>query len=156
VRKTGFLVHGFGDGDVDFFSIVKVCADFIADFSLGEFDVVFGGTFAGHQTEKSLVNVNQLVFSASNVGDIHVVSGGTEIFVFPLSKDINSNQMDFSVTVFAGFGGTHVDNLARTTFNKNIPVLTKRRTLLRKTQGRTRRGGGEIVFMICVVCHGDG
>jgi hypothetical protein len=66
---------------------------------------------------------------------------------------INSNQMDFSVTVFAGFGGTHVDNLfqkcqrtdshanrkdfptylTRTTFNKNIPVLTKRRTLLRKT-----------------------
>src|SRR5271154_6824690 len=61
--------------------------------------------------------------------------------------------MNFSVTVFAGFGGTHVDNLfqkcqrtdshanhkdfstylARTTFNKNIPVLTKRRTLLRKT-----------------------
>jgi hypothetical protein len=61
--------------------------------------------------------------------------------------------MDFGVTMFAGFGGTHVDNLfqkcqrtdshanrkdfptylARTTFNKNIPVLTKRRTLLRKT-----------------------
>src|SRR5277367_5127341 len=58
VRKTGFLVHGFGDGDVDFFSIIKVCADFIADFPLGEFDVVFSGTFAGHQTEKPLINVN--------------------------------------------------------------------------------------------------
>ena len=66
---------------------------------------------------------------------------------------INSNQMDFGVTMFAGFGGTHVDNLfekcqrtdshanhkdfptylARTTFNKNIPVLTKRRTLHRET-----------------------
>ena len=51
----------------------------------------------------------------------------TEIFVFPLSEDlnkfvnlmelngedryINSNQMDFGVTVFAGFRGTHIDNL---------------------------------------------
>lgn len=55
------------------------------------------------------------------------MSGGTEIFVFPLSEDlnefvnlmelngedryINSNQMDFGVTVFAGFRGTHIDNL---------------------------------------------
>ena len=69
----------------------------------------------------------QLVFSARNIGDVHVVSGGTEIFVFPLSEDleigqshenegdryINSNQMDFGVTVFTGFGGTHIDNLRR-------------------------------------------
>lgn len=55
------------------------------------------------------------------------MSGGTEIFVFPLSEDleigqshenegdryINSNQMDFGVTVFTGFGGTHIDNLRR-------------------------------------------
>jgi hypothetical protein len=69
----------------------------------------------------------QLVFSASDIGDVHVVSGGTEIFVFPLSEDlnkfvnlmelngedryINSNQMDFGVTMFSGFRGTHIDNL---------------------------------------------
>lgn len=70
VGKTGLLVHGFGDGDVDFLPIVKVCADLIADFSLGEFDVVLCSTFAGHQTEKSLVNVNLPVS--------HVLSSNTK------------------------------------------------------------------------------
>jgi hypothetical protein len=58
VRKTSFLIHGFGDGDEDFFSIVKVCADFIAEFTFGDFDVVFGGSFVGHQVEETIINVN--------------------------------------------------------------------------------------------------
>jgi hypothetical protein len=133
VRKTGFLVHGFGDGDVDFFSVVKVCADFIAEFAFGDFDVVLGGTFVGHQVEETIIDVNlmltfifrgkyQLVFGTDYVGDVHVVGGGTEIFVLSLSEDlllvlsmgrkyINSDQMDFSVTVLSSFRGTHIDDL---------------------------------------------
>src|SRR5438045_7156744 len=103
----------------------------------------------------------QLVFSTSDIGNIHVVSRRTEIFILPLSKDlhirhernttysyINSNQVDFSVTVLSSFGSTHVDdlkisnlpllkegiiNLTRTSFNKNISILTKCRALHRKT-----------------------
>jgi hypothetical protein len=65
-----------------------------------------------------------LVFGTEYVRDIHVVGGGTEIFVFPLGEDlplvshchlkenyINSDQMDFSVTVLSSFGCTHVDDL---------------------------------------------
>ena len=149
MRKTGFFVHGFGDGDVDFFSIVKVCADFLADFPLRKFDIVLRGTFAGHQIKKPLVNVDllintphnqeekhQLVFSATDIGNVHVVSGGTEIFVFPLSEDlirqshgnygresyINSNQMDFRVAVLAGFGGTHIDNLLHQSQSTDSPA----------------------------------
>jgi len=58
VGKTGLLVHSLGDGDVNLLSIIEVCTDLISNFALGELDIVLGGTFAGHQTEKSLVNVN--------------------------------------------------------------------------------------------------
>ena len=61
VGETGFLVHGLGDGNVDFLSIVKVCADFVAEFAFGEFDVVLGGPFAGHQVEESVINVDLVI-----------------------------------------------------------------------------------------------
>ena len=102
VGKTGFLVHGFGDGDVDFFSVIKVCTDFLAEFAFRDFDVVFGATFVGHQVEETIVNVNlpesacdrgrkesyQLVFSTSDSRDIHVVSRRAQIFVFLLGEDL--------------------------------------------------------------------
>jgi len=154
VRKTGFLVHGLGDGDVDFLSVVEVGADFIAKFPFGDFDVVFGGTFVGHQVEETIIDVNQLVFGTDYVGDIHVVGGRTEIFVLSLSEDINSDQMDFSVTVLSSFGGAHVDDLARTRLDEDISVLTKCRALHGKTQRSTSRGGGEIMLMILFFSHG--
>jgi hypothetical protein len=65
-----------------------------------------------------------LVFSTSDIRDVHVVGGGAEIFVFLLSKDlfcqtqqekqlryVNSDQVDFGVTVLASFGSTHVNDL---------------------------------------------
>jgi hypothetical protein len=61
VGETGLLVHGLGDGNVDFLSVVKVCADFVAEFAFGELDIVLGGAFAGHQVEETIVNVNLLI-----------------------------------------------------------------------------------------------
>jgi len=106
VGKTGFLVHGFGDGNVDFFAVVKVCTDFIAEFAFGDFDVIFSGTFVGHQVEETIVNVNlselacdrdrkepyQLVFTTKDSRDIHVVSRRAQIFIFLLSEDLTVNN----------------------------------------------------------------
>ena len=133
VGETGFLVHSLGDGNIDFLSVIKVCADFVAEFAFGKLDVVLGGTFAGHQVEETIINVNlsvsvschkgyQLEFSADNVRDIHVVGGRAEIFQFLLGEDllsiptersdyINANQMDLGVTVLSSLRGTHINNL---------------------------------------------
>jgi len=46
VRKTGFLVHSFSDGNENFFSVINVCTDFFTKFAFMEFDIIFG-TFVG-------------------------------------------------------------------------------------------------------------
>ena len=58
VRKTSFLIHGFSDGNEDLFPVVKVCADFIAKFTFGDFNIIFSGPFIGHQTEETFVNID--------------------------------------------------------------------------------------------------
>lgn len=58
IRETGLLIHGLGDGDVKVLSVVKVCAEFIACFTLRDLDVVLGGAFVGHQAEKSVLDVD--------------------------------------------------------------------------------------------------
>jgi hypothetical protein len=78
IRKAGFLVHSFSDGDVNFLSIIKVCADFIAEFPLRDFDIVFGRTLTGHQTEKPLINVDLQILVFTHVKrSLCVCVGGT-------------------------------------------------------------------------------
>ena len=74
------------------------------------------------QTQKS---THELVLLAANVGHVHVVSGRAQIFQLFAGEDINSNQMDFSMAVLAGFGGTHFHNLAGTLFDNNMTILTE-------------------------------
>jgi hypothetical protein len=66
IRKTGLLVHGLGDGDVNVLSFLKVCADFLACFTLRDFDVVLGGAFVGHQAKESVLDVD-LTHALTNV-----------------------------------------------------------------------------------------
>jgi len=58
VRKTGFLIHGLGDGNIKFLSVVEISADFIAEFALGDLDVVLLGTFSRQQIEEFIINVD--------------------------------------------------------------------------------------------------
>ena len=44
----------------------------------------------------------ELVFLAGDVGDIHIVGGGAEIFKLLAGEDINGHKMDLCVTVLAG------------------------------------------------------
>jgi len=135
VRKTSFLIHCLGDGDVDFLSIFEICLDFLAKFAFGDFNVVLGATVGSQQVEEIIVKVDlefsqcdqknyQLVLSTEDVRDIHVVSGGAKIFVFAAVEDLSSacqfsriyisaDQVDLGVTVLSGLGGTHFNNLRR-------------------------------------------
>ena len=42
---------------------------------------------------------------------------------------VNGDEVDLCVTVFAGLGGRHVDNLARTALDTDVAVLPKGGTL---------------------------
>ena len=73
----------------------------------------------------------ELVFLAVDIGNIHIVGGGAEIFELLAGENINGNEMDLGVTVFAGLGGTHFNNLAGTTLDNDESVFAKGRALHR-------------------------
>lgn len=77
------------------------------------------------------------------MGNVHVVGRGGKILVLLVGEDIGSDKMDLGVTVLAGLGGGHVDNLARATLDHDETVLTQSRALHREGKRRTGIGGLE-------------
>ena len=52
--------------------------------------------------QASAVNHYKLIFLALDVGDVHIVGGGTKIFKLLASEDVNCNEVDLGVTMLAG------------------------------------------------------
>lgn len=55
-----------------------------------------------------VVNVDELVFSPGNVGDVHVVGGRRDILQLLASEDVNGDQVDLGVTVLSSLGSRHL------------------------------------------------
>lgn len=91
----------------------------------------------------------ELVLLAADVGDVHVVGRRREIFVLLASEDISGNKMDLGVSVLAGLGSRHVNNLAGTVLDHDETVLAESRTLHGEGGGRAGVGGveGDIVLL---------
>jgi hypothetical protein len=51
------------------------------------------------------------------------VGGWAKIFVLLASEDVDGDQVDLGVTVLAGLGGGHVDNLAWAALDDDVTVL---------------------------------
>ena len=94
---------------------------------------------------------HELVFLATNVGDIHVVGGWAKIFKLLASEDVNGNKMDLCVAVLASLRGGHLNDLAGTVLNHNETVLAKRRALHRVGGGGTGIGALKGVLMLLAV-----
>ena len=90
----------------------------------------------------------QLVFTASDVGNLHVVGGWGEIFQLFASEDVEGSQVDLGVTVLSSLGGRHVDNLAWTALDDNETVLSQGGTLHREGGGRAGIGCLEGVLLM--------
>jgi hypothetical protein len=73
----------------------------------------------------------KLVFLATNVWHIHVVSRRAQIFELLAGEEIDGDQMDLGMTVLARLRGGHFDNLARAVFDDYEAVLAQSRTLHR-------------------------
>ena len=148
------FAHGGDNGDEEVLAIVKGSSDFLSDLSLiRNLNVVLGNTIAVHQVEEIVVDVDQLVFSTGDVGDIHVVGGGGDIFQFLASEDIDGDQVDLGVTVLASLGGGHVNDLARTALDDDVSVFAQSRALGGVGEGGTGTCLLELVLMSLVVRH---
>jgi len=64
------------------------------------------------------------------------------------SEDVKGNKMNLCVTMLSRLGSRHVNNLARTSFDDNMPVLPQGRTLHGKGRRRTSIGAFEGVLML--------
>ena len=76
------------------------------------------------------------------------MSGRAEIFQLLSSEDIDSHKMDLGVTVLAGLGGGHLDDLARARLDANESVLPQRRALHRIRERGAGVGGLESVRLM--------
>ena len=90
----------------------------------------------------------KLVFLALDVGDIHVVGGGAEIFELLASEDVDCNEMNLGVAVLAGLGRAHFNDLARAALNDDESVLAESRALHGIGGGSTGIGALEGVLML--------
>ena len=83
-------------------------------------------------TTQFLESSHQLVFLAGDIGNVHVVGRWAKFFELLASEDINSDEMDLCVTVFASLGGGHVYDLAGAVLDNDETVLSQGRALHRK------------------------
>jgi len=105
-----FLAEGSPDSSqnsaITGISICKHLLDFLGvrhGADGGMFKILTGNTLIIDHDEESVLKADALVFLAVHVGDIHVVGGGTDILELFASEDIDANQVDLGVAVFAGF-----------------------------------------------------
>merc|ERR1711988_488729 len=86
---------------------------------------------SGRNLEMIIIIISQhLILWHFHVRYIHTVSRRTNILVLFPSENVIAHQIDFSVAVFASFGGRHLSNLARSTSHHHITTLSKRTALL--------------------------
>jgi hypothetical protein len=95
----------------------------------------------------------KLIFLADDVRDVHVVSRGAEILKFLAGKDVDGDKVHLCVAVLASLGGGHLNNLARTALDHDVPVLTQSRALHRIGQRCASVGIFECVFMLEIFSH---
>jgi hypothetical protein len=93
----------------------------------------------------------QLIFLAGDVGNVHVMGGRTEFFELLASEDIDSNEMDFSMTMLASLGRRHIDNLAGAVLDDHETVLPQGRALHGESGRGASIGGLEGVLMLMTV-----
>ena len=90
----------------------------------------------------------ELVLLAGDVGNVHVVGGRGQLLELLAGEDVDGDQVDLGVTVLAGLGGGHVDDLARAVLDDDVAVLPQGGTLGGVGGRRTRIGGVEGHLML--------
>jgi hypothetical protein len=82
------------------------------------------------------------------------VGGGAELFKLLGGEDVDGDQVDLGVTVLAGLGGGHFDDLARAVLDDDETVLPQSRALHGVGGGGTGIGALEGVLMLHIEVSG--
>jgi len=153
VGNSLLLVHSADNGDKEILAIIKGSLDLLAKVTLGDLDIVLSSTIGVHEVKETVINVDELVLITLDIGNVHVMGGGTDIFQLLAGEDIDSDKVDLGVTVLASLGGRHINDLARATLDDNVTVLSEGRALHREGQGGTRGGRLKGLIVALVVGH---
>lgn len=78
------------------------------------------------------------------------MGGGGQILELLASEDIDGGDVNLGVTVLAGLGGGHGDNLAGATLDNDVTTLAQSRTL--SGVGGRGAGIGRVEFEVLVPC----
>lgn len=140
--------------------------DLVTDFTIGHTDVVLLVAVVVNEVEEAIVRdvdldqiskgdmaagdveTYELVLSALDDGDVHVVGRGAQVLKLLAGEDVGGDQMDLGVAVLASLGGRHVDNLARAVLDHDVAVLAQGRTLHGERRRRTGVDRLEGVLML--------
>jgi len=153
--NSGLFAHGRDDGDDDFLVIIESLLDALSYFALRNLDVVLLATISGHEVKEAFVDVNEGIFVTLDVGDVHVVRGGTDIFQFLSGEDVSSDQVDLGMSVLASLGSRHINDFARASLDYNVSAFAEGAAL--HGEGEGSPGGGTLellLLMLLVVAHG--
>ncbi len=92
---SGFLeghgllfTHGRDDCHEKVLSVLKGSLNVLAQITLGYLDVVLGRSILSHEVEETIIDVHELQFNTVDIGDIHVVGGGGDIFELLAGEDL--------------------------------------------------------------------
>jgi len=156
-RDGGLIAHGGQDGDEQFLPFVKLGVDLVAKFTLGKLNIILGGTVTGHERKEPVVDIDELELGAMDVGYVHVMGRGRQIFELLVGEDVNANEVDLGVAVFTRLGRGHIDDLAGAALDNNEAILPQRRALYGVGKGSPRGGllEGMLVLLIIIISHGD-
>ena len=91
---------------------------------------------------------HELVLLARDVGNVHVVGGREQLFELLVGENVDGDQVNLGVTVLAGLGGGHFDDLAWAVLDDNVTVLPQGRALHWEGGGGTGIGALEGVLML--------
>lgn len=69
----------------------------MTNLGVGDLDVVLGTTVRVHQVEETVLDVKELEFLPPDVGDVHVVGGGRNVFKLLAGEDL----ITFAVSIQA-------------------------------------------------------
>ena len=153
-KHTGVLLFG-----------AEQLLDLLANFAIGDLHVVLGVAVVPHEGEEAVVGdvelsmrsdlpngvglfTHKLHLAAGNVRNVHVVGGWAQFLELLAGEDVDGDKMNLGVTMLSSLGGGHVNDLAGTTLDHNVPVLAQGGALHRKGSGGTGIGAVEVVLML--------
>jgi hypothetical protein len=154
VGNSLLFTHSTDNGDKQFLVCFEVFGDLVAEFSFRSLHIVLNITALIHQAQETVVSdIDQLVFITANVGNIHVMSRGGNIFQLLSGENVNGDKVNLSMTVLASLGGGHFDDFARASLNYDVSIFPESGALHREGGGGPSVGPLEGLVMLLIIRH---